>query len=100
MPASGLGSRLIAGATDPDLGEPAVLQVARDAHRLLAWYPRTAGRVPMLKPLALIDPTTGAASPLVVEDKSENGPYAAMVQMAGFTRWHNAPGGHAFHRPG
>ena len=39
----------------------------------------------MLQPLALIDPTTGAASPLVVGGKGEGAPYAAMVQMAGFS---------------
>ena len=102
VPASGLGSRLIAGATDPDLGEPAVLQVARDAHRLLAWYPRTAGRVPMLKPLALIDPHDRAP-----HRRWWSRTRARRAITRRWSRWPGShpmarrfPGGHALHRPG
>ena len=76
----GVDDRLVARATDPEHGEPAVTQVSRQGDRLVAWYPRSAGRLDVRDPLALIDPSNGAATPLVVEETPE--PHVARVQLA------------------
>ncbi len=80
--ANGLNQRQIVPQTDPELGAPAVAQVAPDGKTLLVYYPiaasaRTPGEVPVF---AVVDAETGAVEPLLVPDP--NAPEHAWVGLA------------------
>ncbi len=62
--ADGMDNRLLTGTTDPQVADPAIVQVSSDGSRLLAWHPRTRGQIQPIYELSLIDAASGAASPL------------------------------------
>lgn len=85
--ADGSGARLLLGATDAEVGAPAVAEMSPTGDRLLAWYPMSAMRMSGLDALAIVDTATGAVTPLVIEPSAS--PIEA-IQMASFApdgRW-------------
>jgi Tol biopolymer transport system component len=80
--ADGSDQRLLAGTTDPERGAPAVARMSPRGDRLVAWYPIVTMRQSGPNQLALIDVTSGAATPLAVE--GDGSPIAA-IGMAAFS---------------
>ena len=83
--ADGTDMHQVAGATDPDLGEPAAMQVSSDGSHILAWYPEApdcTGRRHTI--CRVIDPSSGSAAPLVL-DTDPTLVSRGVVQMATFS---------------
>lgn len=80
--ADGSGARLLAGATDPQEGAPAVAEMSPAGDLLLAWYPIAATRSAGHDLLALVDTTTGTVTPVTLGAAASR---IAAVQMASFS---------------
>jgi Tol biopolymer transport system component len=79
--ADGQNARKVAGTTDPDLGPPAVVQVAPAGDRLLAFYILSANQNTSRGPwYALVDVASGQATPLTIRDPTA--PEGAFVSLA------------------
>lgn len=80
--ADGSRQRLLAGATDPRLGAPAVARMSPLGDRLLAWYPVATGRQEWADTLALVDMASGSVTPLRADG---DGSPIGGIQMAAFS---------------